>query len=148
MKNKLFYLMVVVMTTLFAGNSYAQEYATEEAVPWENHAVAIENAANESEGVYLCYKYQEGGETRYGFVTAGADNGTRGILTNRGLRFDVSGSNSSGFKFKSVQRNPNQDDNGSYLGYPSGLFSSDDVYLDQDTQWEVSGDLKTDIRYM
>ena len=141
MKNKLFYLMVVVMTTLFAGNSYAQEYATEEAVPWENHAVAIENAANESEGVYLCYKYQEGGETRYGFVTAGADNGTRGILTNRGLRFDVSGSNSSGFKFKSVQRNPNQDDNGSYLGYPSGLFSSDDVYLDQDTQWEVSGDL-------
>lgn len=48
MKNKLFYLMVVVMTTLFAGNSYAQEYATEEAVPWENHAVAIENAANES----------------------------------------------------------------------------------------------------
>ena len=141
MKNKLFYLMVVVMTTLFAGNSYAQEYATEEAVPWENHAVAIENAANESEGVYLCYRYQEGGETRYGFVTAGADNGTRGILTNRGLRFDVSGSSSSGFKFKSVQRNPNQDDNGSYLGYPSGLFSGDDVYLDQDTQWEVSGNL-------
>ena len=141
MKNKLFYLMVVVMTTLFAGNSYAQEYATEEAVPWENHAVAIENAANESEGVYLCYRYQEGGETRYGFVTAGADNGTRGILTNRGLRFDVSGSNSSGFKFKSVQRNPNQDDNGSYLGYPSGIFSSSDVYLDQDTQWKVSGDL-------
>lgn len=141
MKNKLFYLMVVVMTTLFAGNSYAQEYATEEAVPWENHAVAIENAADESEGVYLCYRYQEGGETRYGFVTAGADNGTRGILTNRGLRFDVSGSSSSGFKFKSVQRNPNQDDNGSFLGYPSGILSSSDVYLDQDTQWEVSGDL-------
>lgn len=133
--------MVVVMTTLFAGNSYAQEYATEEAVPWENHAVAIENAADESEGVYLCYRYQEGGETRYGFVTAGADNGTRGILTNRGLRFDVSGSSSSGFKFKSVQRNPNLDDNGSYLGYPSGIFSSGDVYLDQDTQWEVSGSL-------
>lgn len=142
MKNKLFYLMVVVMTTLFAGKSYAQEYATEEAVPWENHAVAIENAADESEGVYLCYRYQEGVETRYGFVTAGADNGTRGILTNRGLRFDVSGSSSSGFKFKSVQRNPNQDDNGSYLGYPSGIFSSSDVYLDQDTQWEVSGNLK------
>lgn len=133
--------MVVFMTTLFAGNSYAQEYATEEAVPWENHAVAIENAADESEGVYLCYRYQEGGETRYGFVTAGADNGTRGILTNRGLRFDVSGSSSSGFKFKSVQRNPNQDDNGSYLGYPSGFLSGSDVYLDQDTQWEVSGDL-------
>ncbi len=142
MKNKLFYLMVVFMTTLLAGKSYAQEYATEEAVPWEKHAVAIENAADESEGVYLCYRYQEGGETRYGFVTAGADNGTRGILTNRGLRFDVSGSSSSGFKFKSVQRNPNQDDNGSYLGYPSGIFSSSDVYLDQDTQWEVSGNLK------
>lgn len=133
--------MVVVMTTLFAGNSYAQEYATEEAVPWENHAVAIENAADESEGVYLCYRYQEGGETRYGFVTAGADNGTRGILTNRGLRFDVSGSSSSGFKFKSVQRNPNQDDNGSYLGYPSGSLFGGDVYLDQGTQWEVSGNL-------
>ena len=133
--------MVVVMTTLFAGNSYAQEYATEEAVPWEKHAVAIENAADESEGVYLCYRYQEGRETRYGFVTAGADNGTRGILTNRGLRFDVSRSGSSGFKFKSVQRNPNQRNNGSYLGYPSDIFSSGDVYLDQDTQWEVSGDL-------
>lgn len=141
MKNKLFYLMVVVMTTLFAGNSYAQEYATEEAVPWENHAVAIENAADESEGVYLCYRYQEGGETRYGFVTAGADNGTRGILTNRGLRFDVSGSSNSGFRFMSVQRNPNQDDNGSYLGYPSGSLFGSGVYLDQDTQWEVSGDL-------
>lgn len=74
-------------------------------------------------------------------MTAGADNGTRGILTNRGLRFDVSGSSSSGFRFKSVQRNPNQRENGSYLGYPSGFLSSGDVYLDQDTQWEVSGSL-------